>query len=65
MKADRAAGRSLTCPVLTLWSAWDDLPRWFAVVTVTGTCVCGRAIAHLAEEAPPEAYEELHTFAVA
>jgi haloacetate dehalogenase len=33
-EADRAAGRRIACPVLALWSARDELPRWFDVVEV-------------------------------
>ncbi|MBA3620407.1 MAG: alpha/beta hydrolase [Acidothermales bacterium] len=33
-EADRAAGRRITCPVLALWSARDELPRWFDVLEV-------------------------------
>ncbi|MDQ3538652.1 MAG: alpha/beta hydrolase [Actinomycetota bacterium] len=33
-EADRAAGRRISCRVLALWSARDELPRWFDVLQV-------------------------------
>jgi haloacetate dehalogenase len=32
--ADRKAGRRISCPVLALWSAREELPRWFDVLEV-------------------------------
>jgi haloacetate dehalogenase len=67
-EADRAAGHRIACPVLALWSAHDELPRWFDVVDVWrqwALVVRGRAIDcghYLAEEAPEDTYAELHAF---
>lgn len=33
-EADRRAGRRISCPVLVLWSAREELPRWFDVLEV-------------------------------
>ena len=57
-EADRAAGRRIACPTLALWSARDELPRWFDVLAVWrrwADQVSGHGIdaGHfLAEEAP-------------
>jgi haloacetate dehalogenase len=57
-EADHAAGRRITCPVLALWSARDELPRWFDVLDVWrrwADDVRGHGIDaghYLAEEAP-------------
>jgi haloacetate dehalogenase len=67
-EADRAAGRRIACPVLALWSARSELPRWFDVVDVWrqwAAVVHGRAIDaghYLAEEAPDETYAALRSF---
>ncbi|HEX7301341.1 MAG TPA: alpha/beta hydrolase [Lentzea sp.] len=65
---DRARGRRITCPVLALWSAkddlgdlYDDLPgiwaEWADDVQVR-SIDCGH---HMAEEAPAELVRELRT----
>ncbi|WP_406601687.1 alpha/beta fold hydrolase [Lentzea sokolovensis] len=65
---DRAAGRRISCPVLALWSAgddlgdlYDDLPgiwaEWADDVRVRALD-CGH---HMAEEAPAELVRELRT----
>ncbi|WP_407656070.1 alpha/beta fold hydrolase [Lentzea waywayandensis] len=65
---DRAAGRKISCPVLALWSAeddlgelYDDLPgiwaEWADDVRVRALG-CGH---HMAEEAPVELVRELRT----
>jgi haloacetate dehalogenase len=57
-EADRLTGRRISCPLLALWSARDELPRWFDVLEVWRRWagdVRGRGIdaGHfLAEEAP-------------
>ncbi len=67
-EADRAAGRRITCPVLALWAARDELPRWLDVLeTWRGWAddVTGHGIDaghHLAEEAPDEVAAALRTF---
>jgi haloacetate dehalogenase len=33
-EADQQAGRRISCPVLVLWSAREELPRWFDVLEV-------------------------------
>ena len=67
-RADRAAGRKLTMPVLTLWGAegvvgtmFDCLADWREVATkVTGRAMpCGHFIP---EEAPEEALAEIEAF---
>ncbi len=67
-EADRAAGRKIGCPVLALWAARDELPRWFDVVETWRAWadkVEGRGIdaGHfLAEESPAEVGETLLEF---
>jgi haloacetate dehalogenase len=67
-EADRAAGNRIACPVLALWSARDELPRWFDVLeTWRGWAddVRGRGVdaGHfLAEEAPEEVAATLRAF---
>jgi haloacetate dehalogenase len=67
-ESDRAAGTTIACPVLVLWSARDELPRWFDVVeTWRGWAddVRGRGIdaGHfLAEEAPDDVADALLAF---
>jgi haloacetate dehalogenase len=67
-EADREAVRRIACPVLALWSARDELPRWFDVLeTWRGWAgdVRGRGIdaGHfLAEEAPDDVAAELLAF---
>ena len=66
-EADRGR-RRIACPVLALWSARDELPRWFDVLEVWrgwAGDVRGRGIAaghFLAEEAPRETAAELGAF---
>ena len=60
--------RSITCPVLALWSAQGSLQSWYDVLAVWrewADDVRGKAIdcGHfLAEEAPDDTYAELRTF---
>lgn len=67
-EADRAAGRRITCPVLALWSAREELPRWFDVLEVWRTWaddVRGHGIDsghYLAEEAPDAVASALAAF---
>ncbi|MGI8682574.1 MAG: alpha/beta fold hydrolase [Mycobacteriales bacterium] len=69
-EADRAAGRRITCPVLVLWSALDELPRWFDVLDVWrrwADDVRGHGIEaghFLAEEAPEPVGAALREFLV-
>jgi haloacetate dehalogenase len=68
-EADRAQHRQIHCPVLVLWGARDDLPRFYGnplniwhnwAQNVTG---CGIDCGHyLAEEVPDETYSELERF---
>lgn len=68
-EADRSAGRKLTCPLLVLWSARDDLEDLHGDILsiwrewssdVTGHSIdCGH---HMAEEAPEELAAELARF---
>ncbi|WP_182422168.1 alpha/beta fold hydrolase [Aureimonas sp. ME7] len=68
-EADRAAGRSLACPLLVLWSARDDLEDLHGDIlgiwrswaeNVDGRSLdCGH---HMAEEAPEELAAELGSF---
>jgi haloacetate dehalogenase len=66
-EADRGR-RRIECPVLALWSARDELPRWFDVLEVWrewADDVRGRGISaghFLAEESPEEVYAELRAF---
>jgi haloacetate dehalogenase len=67
--ADRAAGRTLACPVLVLWAEGDDLPELYGDVLDVwrpwapdlhgNGFSCGH---HLAEEAPEELAAELRAF---
>jgi haloacetate dehalogenase len=67
-EADRAARRRITCPVLALWSAREELPRWFDVLEVWRTWaddVRGHGIDsghYLAEEAPDAVASALAAF---
>jgi haloacetate dehalogenase len=67
-EADRAAGRRITCPMLALWSAREELPRWFDVLEVWRTWaddVRGHGIDsghYLAEEAPDAVASALAPF---
>jgi haloacetate dehalogenase len=67
-EADRAAGRRITCPMLALWSAREELPRWFDVLEVWRTWaddVHGHGIDsghYLAEEAPDAVASALAAF---
>lgn len=67
-EADRAAGRRITCPVLALWSAREELPRWFDVLEVWRAWaddVRGHGIDsghYLAEEAPDAVASALAAF---
>jgi haloacetate dehalogenase len=70
--ADRAAGRTIECPVLVLWARRDDLEELYgdplAIWRVWAADVRGRGLDcghYIAEEAPDEAYTELHAFFVA
>ena len=70
--ADREAGRRLSCPVLVLWAAQDDLEYLYGDVLgvwrdwagdLRGRALdCGH---HLAEEAPEELAAELSAFLAA
>jgi haloacetate dehalogenase len=66
--ADRAAGRRIICPVLALWSARDELPRWFDVLDVWRAWaddVRGHGVDaghYLAEEAPDAVTSALTSF---
>ncbi|ADV65772.1 alpha/beta hydrolase [Deinococcus maricopensis] len=66
-RADRGV-RRLRCPVLALWSAREELERWYDVLAVWRAWaddVRGRALDaghYLAEEAPEEVAAELHAF---
>jgi haloacetate dehalogenase len=60
-EADRSAGRRVTCPMLFLWSAHDDLAELYGdpveVWRPWATDLCGGSIEsghHMAEEAPEE-----------
>jgi haloacetate dehalogenase len=67
--ADRQAGRRVTCPLLALWAAQDDLGDLYGDVLAVwrgwaddvrgGTLDCGH---HMAEEAPDELAAELLDF---
>jgi haloacetate dehalogenase len=67
-EADRASGTRIACPVLALWSARDELPRWFDVLEVWrgwAGDVRGQGIdaGHfLAEEAPDDVTNALLPF---
>ncbi len=67
--ADRVAGRRLACPVLALWGRRDDLEELYgdplAVWRGWASDVRGRGLDcghYLAEEAPAETFDELHSF---
>lgn len=67
--ADRAAGRTIECPVLVLWALRDDLPELYgdplAIWREWADAVHGRGLDcghYLAEEAPDETYADLHAF---
>lgn len=67
--ADRAAGRRITCPVLCLWSAFDDLEELHGDVCAIwrrwAPDIRGGAIAsghHMAEEAPDSLADALEGF---
>ena len=67
--ADRAAGRTIACPVLVLWAQRDDLEELYgdplAIWRAWADDVRGHGLAcghYLAEEAPDETYAELHAF---
>jgi haloacetate dehalogenase len=67
-EADRAAGRRITCPVLALWGARGELPRWFDMLAVWrgwADDVRGHGIDaghYLAEEAPDAVASALAAF---
>jgi haloacetate dehalogenase len=67
-EADRAAGRRITCPALALWSAREELPRWFDVLAMWrrwANDVQGHGIDaghYLAEEAPEDVAGALREF---
>lgn len=67
-EADRAAGRKIGCPVLTLWAARGELPKWYDVLAIWrdwADDVRGQAIdsGHfMAEEAPEKTARRLRTF---
>ncbi len=69
-ETDRASGRRISCPVLVLWSARDELHRWYDGDVISAwrewaTDVRGRPIdaGHfIAEEAPEATYEALVEF---
>jgi haloacetate dehalogenase len=66
-EADRGT-RRIACPVLALWSRRGKVQAWYDVLAIWrdwAEDVRGRALDcghYLAEEAPDETYEELHTF---
>jgi haloacetate dehalogenase len=67
--ADRAAGRTIACPVLALWAAGDDLPGLYGDVLDVwrpwARDLHGHALAcghHIAEELPAELADELRAF---
>lgn len=66
-EADRGK-KQITCPVLVLWSRQGELEFWYDVLGVWrewASDVQGHALDcghYLAEEAPNETYEALHTF---
>lgn len=66
-EADRGI-KKISCPVLALWSAQGELPKWYDVLSIWrdwADDVEGRGIdcGHfLAEEAPDETYEEMYRF---
>ncbi|MGH2542825.1 MAG: alpha/beta fold hydrolase, partial [Ardenticatenaceae bacterium] len=66
-EADRGK-RTITCPVLALWSRQSELEEWYDVLAIWrewARDVRGRALNcghHLAEEAPDETYAELYAF---
>ncbi|MGI8872997.1 MAG: alpha/beta fold hydrolase, partial [Egibacteraceae bacterium] len=68
VRTDRAAGRRTACPTLALWSARDELPRWFDVLAVWRRWA-GQVSGHgidaghfLAEEAPDAVADALLDF---
>jgi haloacetate dehalogenase len=68
-KADRDAGRQITCPTLVGWSAYDDMGDLYGDVTAVwdpwATDLRGRVIDsghHMAEEAPEQLAGELTAF---
>jgi haloacetate dehalogenase len=67
--ADRQAGRTIDCPVLLLWAAYDDLADLYGdpleVWRAWAPRIGGRALAsghHLAEEVPEELAAALADF---
>ena len=69
---DRAAGRTLACPVLALWALRDDLPRLYGdpldIWRSWAPDLRGRGLDcghHMAEEAPEELAAELLDFLAA
>lgn len=68
-EADRAAGRSVACPVLVAWSERDDLEGLYGDVVAVwdgwANDVRGASIAsghHMAEEAPEQLAETMRAF---
>jgi haloacetate dehalogenase len=67
-EADFAAGRKITAPLLALWGKRGPMQNWYDVLAVWrdwADNVDGQAVDsghYLAEEAPDETYEALHTF---
>ncbi len=70
-KADRDAGRKIECPMLCLWSLWDDLEQIYgdpvAIWRNWATNVDGYGIDsghHVAEENPVDLAKAISSFAV-
>jgi haloacetate dehalogenase len=67
-EADRAAGRRISCPLLVLWGAKGNLPRWYDILGIWrewADDARGGPIASghfMAEEAPEQTTAELRTF---
>jgi haloacetate dehalogenase len=67
-EADRASGHRITCPILALWAAGGQLPRWYDVLAVWrdwADDVTGEPIDsghYLPEEAPDETFAQLDRF---
>ena len=68
-RASRAAGETLSCPLLALWGAKGSIPKWYDAMNVwrryAGDPLEGAAVAsghYLAEEAPEELLRHLDSF---
>ena len=66
---DRAAARKVACPMMCLWSEFDDLQALYGDVLAVwrpwANDLCGRSIRsghHMAEEAPAELAAALNQF---